>query len=124
MFNTTDNATAGCKKLLTDKSLEGLVEALGNECHDPIDFAYLQGFIGGIHFATVPKEAETYGMTEKDFAVNGCKNIKDVIIEDLMGNPSVGVTVIEIGRMAGNPDESNGDEASKSDGNPAEGDAE
>lgn len=124
MFNTTDNATAGCKKLLTDKSLEELAEALGNECHDPIDFAYFQGFIGGINFATVPKKAETYGMTAKDFAVNGCKNIKDVIIEDLMGNPSVGVTVIEIGRMAGNPDEPNGEKASKSDGNPAEGDAE
>lgn len=124
MFNTSDNATAGSKKLLTDKGLEELANALGDECHDPIDFAYLQGFIGGIHFSTVPKDAETYGMAAKDFAVNGCKNIKDVIIQDVIGNPSVGVTIIELGRMVGNPDESKSDAASKPEDEAVEGDAE
>lgn len=124
MFKTTDNPTAGGKKLISDKGLGELLEALGKECHDTIDFAYLQGFIGGINFATVPKEAETYGMAAKDFAINGCNNIKEAIIEATIGTPNFGITIIELGRMVGNPDEPNGDEASESDGNPAEGDAE
>lgn len=124
MFKTTDNMTAGCKKLLTDKGLEELADALSKECHDPIDFAYLQGFIGGCTLPITPKDAETYGMTAHEFAVNGRNNIKDAIIRDALGNPSLGVTIIELGRMVSNPDEPKSEADDQASEAAAEGDAE
>lgn len=98
MLNTVNNPLAGSKKLLTKKGMEELMEALAEECDDPIAFAFLQGFNAGICFPTIPKKAETYGMGAKDFAVNGLRNTKDAIIKEAIGGSNVNVTIIDLGR--------------------------
>lgn len=111
MFNTIkpSEATAGCKKLLTDDGCNEVAKSFDEEIHDPIDLAYFQGFIAGLSFPVVPKEVQTYGMSVKDFAVNARNNVKDVIFEDILGSAGVNVTVIELGRKRGDKATSDGD---------------
>lgn len=111
MFSTIkpSEATAGCKKLLTDEGCNEVAESFNEEIHDPIDLAYFQGVIAGLNFPVVPKEAQTYGMSVKDYAVNARNNIKDAIVADILGSAGVNVTVIELGRKHDDETPSDGD---------------
>lgn len=111
MFNTIkpSEATAGCKKLITDEGCQEVAKSLEEEIHDPIDLAYFQGVIAGLSFPVVPKEAETFGMSVKDYAMNARNNVKDLLFEDILGSAGVNVTVIELGRKRDDEASSDGD---------------
>lgn len=125
MFNTIkpQDATEGCKKMLTTEGVTFIAEAIG-ELNDPIDFAFIQGLCAGLNFPTIPKTADVYGSDLPDYACNALGNVKKELMRQAFADGHVNVTIIELGSMVGNQDESNNDEPSESDGNPAEGDAE
>ena len=108
MFKTIkpQDATAGCKRMLDTAGVSLVADALG-EVNDPIDFAFMQGFLAGLNFPTIPKNADVY-------ACNALVNVKKELMRQAIADGHVNVTIIELGRNDEPKDESE----------PAEGDAE
>lgn len=115
MFRTIEpqNATAGCKKMLTTEGITLLANAMG-EVNDPIDFAFMQGFFAGLNFPTIPKSADVFGDDIPDYACNALVNVKKELMRQAIADGHVNVTIIELGRNEGTSDETK----------PSEGDAE
>ena len=115
MFNTIkpQHATAGCKRMLDTAGVSLVADALG-EVNDPIDFAFMQGFLAGLNFPTIPKSADVYGSDIPDYACNALVNVKKELMRQAIADGHVNVTIIELGRNDEPKDESE----------PAEGDAE
>ena len=109
MFNTIkpQHATAGCKRMLDTAGVSLVADALG-EVNGPIDFAFMQGFLAGLNFPTIPKNADVY------YACNALVNVKKELMRQAIADGHVNVTIIELGRNDEPQDESK----------PAEGDAE
>lgn len=105
------DATAGCKKMLTTEGVSLVADALG-EVKDPIDFAFMQGLLAGLNFPTIPKSADVYGSDIPDYACNALVNVKDEIMRQAVADGHVNVTIIELGRKDdadGEPDAAEGD---------------
>lgn len=115
MFKTIkpQDATAGCKKMLDTAGVSLVADALG-EVNDPIDFDFMQGFLAGLNFPTIPKNADVYGSDIPDYACNALVNVKKELMRQAIADGHVNVTIIELGRNNEPKDESE----------PAEGDAE
>ena len=115
MFNTIkpQHATAGCKRMLDTAGVSLVADALG-EVNGPIDFAFMQGFLAGLKFPTIPKTADVYGSDIPDYACNALVNVKKELMRQAIADGHVNVTIIELGRNDEPQDESK----------PAEGDAE
>lgn len=107
------DATAGCKKMLATEGVSFIGRALG-EIDDPIEFAFMQGYLAGLNFPTVPKSADVYGFGVVDYACNALINVKKELVSQAIGSGSLNVTIIELGRK----------DDSKEESKPAEGDAE
>lgn len=119
MFKTIkpQDATAGCKKMIDTAGVGLVADALG-DVDDPIDFTFMQGFLAGLNFPTIPKGADVYGSDIPDYACNALVNVKKKLIRQGIANGHVNVTIIELGRK-----EEAAEEA-KDTSEPAEGDAE
>lgn len=78
MFNTINpqHATAGCKRMLDTAGVSLVADALG-EVNGPIDFAFMQGFLAGLNFPTIPKNADVYGSDIPDYAFNALVNCQE-----------------------------------------------
>lgn len=115
MFNTINpqHATAGCKRMLDTAGVSLVADALG-EVNGSIDFAFMQGFLAGLNFPTIPKNADVYGSDIPDYAFNALVNVKKELMHQAIADGHVNVTIIELGRNDEPKDESK----------PAEGDAE
>lgn len=107
------DATAGCKKMLTTEGISLIADALG-DVKDPIDFAFLQGLLAGLNFPTIPKGEDVYGYDISDYACNALVNVKDEIMRQAIADGHVNVTIVALGRK----------EESKEASEPVEGDAE
>lgn len=119
MFKTIkpQDATAGCKKMIDTAGVSLVADALG-DVKDPIDFAFMQGFLAGLNFPTVPKSADVYGSDIPDYACNALVNVKKELMRQAIADGHVNVTIIELGRNE-EPTEEDKDASE-----PAEGDAE
>lgn len=107
------DATAGCKKMIDTAGVSLVADALG-DVKDPIDFAFMQGFLAGLNFPTVPKSADMYGSDIPDYACNTLVNVKNELVRQAIADGHVNVTIIELGHNEEPEDASE----------PAEGDAE
>lgn len=91
------DATAGCKKMLTTEGVSLVADALG-EVKDPIDFAFMQGLLAGLNFPTIPKSADVYGSDIPDYACNALVNVRKEIMRQAIADGHVNVTIIDPGR--------------------------
>ena len=98
------DATEGCKKMLTTEGVSLVADALG-EVKDPIDFAFMQGLLAGLNFPTIPNSADVYGSDIPDYACNALVNVRKEIMRQAIADGHVNVTIIDLGRKDDADDE-------------------
>lgn len=62
--------TAGCGVVLDDAQVEKIIEEHFSDGMSTFEYYFFQGFIGGLSFAGVPKDKETFGMNPREYANN------------------------------------------------------